>query len=96
MQIQDVFYFLASIFMLAGIFILVLFGIILWRIYQAIGEAKKNIVMVREEIIDRAAAMMQQSKTKMLSAAGASFASFLVGQVRNVLRRRNASNSSSE
>lgn len=80
MSIQDIFYILASIFMIAGILLICFIGFITWKIYANIQKAQETIRLKVTEFVE-------SKKTGVASMVGMGLAKLVIGRVKNIFRK---------
>jgi len=96
MDVQSLFYTLGSIFLILGIVLLISFGVLIWKAFQAIQKTQEQIMDLKDTVQGHISSFAEL-KTKMLgNSIGMGVASFIFKRVRNMMASRRASRIDSE
>jgi predicted Holliday junction resolvase-like endonuclease len=79
MSIQDVFYLLGSIYMLLGIIVTIMIGVVVIMVYKQVKDLKQTVA-------DKVVAVTQTSKAELLSMVGAGVGRFFLNRLKNTFK----------
>lgn len=81
MDLQSTFYVIAIIVMIVWLIILILFGAVLWTLYNGIKNAPKHI----EETVTN---IIETNKSSLMGMAGMTLGSFLLGRLKGWMSKK--------
>ncbi len=87
--IQGIFYTLASIFMLLGIFFMGFLIFVTWKAYQAALQAQKDIAEMKQNVTDSVSEFVSSKPAQFASVVGMGFTAFLVKKIRDLFSGKN-------
>lgn len=80
MNLQDIFYLLAIIFMLSGIILTAFIGFLAWKAYRSVST-------IQQAVGEKLMLVAKTNKAEMASIVGLAASKFIMGRVKSIFRR---------